>query len=106
MIRRHLVIESSDAPACQQVIEMSAPIHSFPAEVRVSPRIRSKRDTSGTCRERASADLLKSLTMVTANERMILERSSACWTQRALLLERVEGAEKDRRGSSSEGLRA
>ena len=85
---------------------MIGPIHSFPAEVRASPKIRTKRDTSETCRERASADLLKSLTMLTANERMILERSSASWTERALLLERVEGTERDRRGASTEGLSA
>jgi hypothetical protein len=44
--------------------------------------------------------------MLTANERMILERSSASWTERALLLERVEGTERDRRGASTEGLSA
>ena len=85
---------------------MSGSLHSFPAEVRASPKMRAKRDTADNCRERASADLLRSVTMRTANERMILERSAASWSERALLLERVEGTARDRVGPSSEELRA
>jgi hypothetical protein len=73
---------------------MSAPIHAFPAEVKASAKIRAKRDTAENCRERASMDLLKSVTMMTANERMILERSAANWTERALLLDRVDATVK------------
>lgn len=85
---------------------MSGSLHSFPAEVRASPKTRAKRDTADNCRERASADLLRSLTMLTANERMILERSAASWTERAVLLERVEGTMRHRDGPPSDELRA
>jgi hypothetical protein len=92
-----------------KVIEMSGLIDSQPMEVRASPRTSSKRDTSDKCRERATEDLLKSVTMLTANQRMILERSAASWTERAQLLDRVEGVARVARGnqgSAPEGLRA
>jgi hypothetical protein len=85
---------------------MSGSLHSFPAEVRASPKTRAKRETANNCRERATADLLRSVTMLTANERMILERSAASWTERALLLDRVEGTARHRDGPSSDELRA
>ncbi len=81
-------------------------LHPFPAEVRASAKIRAKRDTAITCRERASMDLLKSVSMMTANERMILERSAANWTQRALLLDRVDEVASARADLVSKGLRA
>jgi hypothetical protein len=86
---------------------MSGLIHSsFPAEVRASPKTSIKRDTSEACRERASADLLKSVAMLTANQRLILERSAASWSLRADLLDRVEATAREKRGPSSEGLSA
>jgi hypothetical protein len=75
---------------------MSGLIHSLPAHARTARTTAAKRDTSQTCRERASEDLLKSVTMLTANERLILERSAASWSLRAELLERVEGSARER----------
>jgi hypothetical protein len=54
-----------------------------------SRKTRATKDTSDGCRERASEDLLKSVTMVTANERLTLERSAASWSLRADMLERL-----------------
>jgi hypothetical protein len=71
---------------------MNGLTHTFSAEVRPSGKIQARKDTAATCRERATADLLKSVTMLTANERLILERSAASWSMRAVLLERVKGA--------------
>lgn len=86
---------------------MSGLTHSLATEVRASPKMRGNRDTADRCRERASADLLKSVTMLTANERMILERSAASWSERAQLLDRVEGARVTLQASSAaDGLRA
>lgn len=68
----------------------------FPVETRASAKLAAKRDTSQSCRERASADLSKSATMSTANERLILERSAANWNQRADLLDRVEKTARER----------
>ena len=85
---------------------MSGLTHSFPAEVRASPKTSIKRDTSEACRERASADLLMSVTMLTANQRLILERSAASWSLRADLLDRVEATARKRHDSSSEELTA
>lgn len=48
------------------------------------------KDTAEACRERASADLLKSVAMLTANQRLALERSAENWTLRAVMLERLE----------------
>jgi hypothetical protein len=62
----------------------------FPVETKASAKQAIKRETSELCRERASADLLKSVAMMTANERLILERSAANWNQRADLLDRLE----------------
>src|SRR6266536_1714850 len=99
-VSRHLVIESRRAPACQQVYHMSGLIHSFPPKGRESPRP-PPRETRRKCVvNRASADLLKSVTMLTANERLILERSATSWSLRADLLERVEGSARERLRSS------
>ncbi len=78
----------------------------FPDEVRASARMPEKRDTASSCRERASADLLKSVTMMTANERLILERSAAIWSLRAELLDRVEETASKKRGAAAQGLSA
>ena len=82
-------------PLASRCIIMSGLSQSFPVEVRASPRQPVKRETAESCRERASADLLKSVAIMTANERRILERSAASWSLRAQLLERVEGTARE-----------
>lgn len=67
-----------------------------PVETKASAKLAVKRDTSESCRQRASEDLLKSAATMTANERLILERSAANWKQRADLLDRVEKTARDR----------
>lgn len=84
---------------------MSGLIHNLPTEVRASAKVPIKRDTSETCRERASADLLKSVTMMTANERRALESSAAIWNLRAELLDQVEATARKRAANAAE-LRA
>src|SRR3954468_23954270 len=54
------------------------------------PLLKERRDTAGGCRDRATADLLEAVTMATAHRRRMLERSAACWTKRAELLQRME----------------
>src|SRR5689334_1771226 len=44
-------------------------------------------DTAAGCRIRADADLLASVSMLNANERMRMETSAASWSARAELLE-------------------
>lgn len=75
---------------------MSGLNNGVPVETSASAKLAVKRDTSESCRERASADLLKAVAMTTANERLILERSAANWNQRADLLDRVERAARER----------
>jgi len=85
---------------------MTGLIHSLPFEARASAKVPKHKDTSGTCRERATADLLKSVAMITANERLILERSAANWELRAQLLDRVEETERTRGQAASQRLSA
>jgi hypothetical protein len=85
---------------------MSGLVHSLPFEPSASARRPKHRDTSDTCRERATADLLKSVAMITANERLTLERSAASWALRAELLDRVEETERARSQAASQGLSA
>ena len=80
---------------------MSAFIRSFDDPITASRKTRPRKDTSEACRERASEDLLKSVTMLTANERLILERSAANWGVRAEMLERVERSAAERRACVS-----
>jgi hypothetical protein len=101
-IRKQLVIEDAKFSACQQVNHMNGSLGSFAAEAMPTRKLPSKRDTASSCRERASADLLRSLTMFTVNERLILERSAASWTERAQLLDRVEGNAPKSEPSSEE----
>lgn len=51
---------------------------------------KSPRDTAAGCRIRAEADLLASVTMLTANERIRLEVSAASWGARAELLQSID----------------
>jgi hypothetical protein len=81
---------------------MSGLTHSFDSSVTASAKTRGRKDTSETCRERASEDLLKSITMLTANERLILERSAASWSSRARLLEGLEQTSAEKTISVSE----
>jgi len=67
-----------------------------PAPGRSTKRGLSK-DTASACRERASADLLRSVAMITANQRLSLERSAESWTTRAIMLERMEKSFEKRR---------
>ena len=98
MIRRHLVIESSDAPACQQVIHMRGPIHSFPAEVRASPKIRSNLPRS---RVRGPPEVSHHAD----RERTDDPRAQLGQLDRARAAARTCRRDgKDRRSSSSEGL--
>jgi hypothetical protein len=69
---------------------MSGFNHPMPAEPKASAKTPKHKDTAGTCRDRATADLLKSVSMITANQRLTFERSAASWQARADLLERLE----------------
>jgi hypothetical protein len=51
---------------------------------------RSKRESSAVCRERAANDLLASVSMLNANQRLRMETSAAMWAERAETLQRVE----------------
>jgi hypothetical protein len=53
-------------------------------------RTKAAEDTATGCRSRAEADLLASVTMLTANARARLETSAASWTLRADLLQRLD----------------
>lgn len=68
----------------------------FAAETKGSAKLPIKRDTSESCRERASDDLDKAAADMTVNERLILERSAANWKARADLLDRVEKTARER----------
>ncbi len=68
----------------------------YPVETKGSAKQPIKRDTSESCRERASDDLDKAGADMTVNERLILERSAANWNARANLLDRVEKTARER----------
>jgi hypothetical protein len=85
---------------------MTGLIHPLPFEARASARAPKHRETSGTCRKRATLDLLKSVVTITANERLTLERSAASWELRAQLLDRVEETEQARALAASQRLSA
>ena len=54
-------------------------------------------DTAQGCRDRAAADLLEAVSIVGANQRLRLERSSQSWSMRADLLDGVENDFERRR---------
>ena len=86
-------------PLAQQGV---IPLNKLAKTLDVStPRASAKggcvKDTGAACRERASADLLRSVAMITANQRLSLERSAESWTLRAIMLERVEKSFEKRR---------
>ena len=60
------------------------------ASHRSSPTYRVKRESAEVCRERAATDLLASVSMLNANQRLRMETSAAMWAERAEILQRVE----------------
>lgn len=69
-------------------------------DVPTSAASASRGHTKGTgaaCRERASADLQKSLTALTANQQRVLQRSAESWTLRAAMLDRIDKSIEKRR---------
>lgn len=69
----------------------------------VPPRVGTPRDSAEACCDRAAANLLEAVTMMTANQRLRLETSAASWTARADMLQRVEdGLERRTHASSGE----
>src|SRR6184192_1748093 len=70
---------------------------------RPAPRTnKAPQNTAAGCRLRAEADLLASVSMLTANERIRLETSSASWGARAALLQNLD----ERNAAGKPGLRA
>ena len=51
---------------------------------------RAKRESAAVCRERSANDLLASVSMLNANQRLRMETSAAMWAERAEMLQRVE----------------
>lgn len=51
---------------------------------------RSKRESAALCRQRSANDLLASVAMLNANQRLRMETSAAMWAERADMLQRVE----------------
>ncbi len=66
-------------------LDVAAPVVRHQAE-----STRSKRESSAVCRERAANDLLASVSMINANQRLRMETSAAMWAERAETLQRVE----------------
>lgn len=63
-----------------------------------SPR-KENRDTASGCRERAAAGADQAAAAGTVNGRRVFEQSSASWTTRAAMLERLESGMKVRRAA-------
>jgi hypothetical protein len=61
-----------------------------PAARHQAESIRTKRESAAICRERAANDLLASVSMLNANQRLRMETSAAMWAERADILQRVE----------------
>ena len=66
-------------------LDVAAPVARHQAE-----STRSKRESAAVCRERAANDLLASVSMLNANQRLRMETSAAMWAERAEMLQRVE----------------
>jgi hypothetical protein len=66
-------------------LDVAAPVARHQAE-----SVRSKRESAAVCRERAANDLLASVSMLNANQRLRMETSAAMWAARAEVLQRVE----------------
>jgi hypothetical protein len=61
-----------------------------PAARHQAESVRSKRESAAVCRERSANDLLASVSMLNANQRLRMETSAATWAERAEILQRVE----------------
>ena len=61
------------------------------------------KDTAEACRGRASADLLRSVAVITVNQRRVLERSAEAWMLRADMLARVEASGRSQTKGSPSG---
>lgn len=73
--------------------ERDRSLHSEAARTNSAVRATSLKLPENTvqgCRDRAAADLLAAVTMVTANQRVRLEQSAHTWTMRADMLGRIE----------------
>jgi hypothetical protein len=66
-------------------LDVAAPVARHQAE-----STRTKRESSALCRERSANDLLASVSMLNANQRLRMETSAAMWAERAEVLQRVE----------------
>jgi hypothetical protein len=94
-------------PPAQQVHAMTSRTQSLDIPTpRASPKRGLTKDTAQACRDRASADLLKSVAMLTANQRLTLERSAASWTLRADMLAGLEASAQVRKSSLLSALGA
>ena len=68
-----------------------------------SPKRGFTKDTAEACRGRASADLLRSVAVITVNQRRVLERSAEAWMLRADMLARVEASGRSQTKGSPSG---
>lgn len=60
---------------------------SFANPITASRKTRATKNSFQACRDKGSADLLNSVAMLAANERLTLERSAATWSVRAEVLD-------------------
>jgi hypothetical protein len=70
--------------------------------------LKQPQDTIDGCRSRAEADLLASVAMLTANERLRMETSAASWSARAAMLQRLDDSHEARKAqiARAEGIQA
>lgn len=61
-----------------------------PVARRQAESTRTKRESAAICRQRSANDLLASVSMLNANQRLRMETSAAMWAERAETLQRVE----------------
>jgi hypothetical protein len=90
---------------CSFAAEPDARGEAYLPEPRAAPAVASIRgrtrklpqDTVQGCHDRAAADLQQSVAVITANQRLRLEKSAASWTSRANLLDRLQKRFEQRR---------
>lgn len=63
--------------------------------------LKQPQDTVAGCRGRAEADLLASVVLLTANERIRLETSAASWSARADMLQRLDDNQAARKAKAA-----
>ena len=71
------------------------------ASIRPTCKPPAKRENAQTCRDRAAADLLASVAMLTAHQRHRMETSAAAWSERAVMLQRLEDGLASRTGETA-----